>query len=148
MKIDDCCCDARAAGVALGRWCLGCIFLFFGLGKFPDVTGFAGHLAEQFQKTWLPAPLLKLFGCVLPFWEVVVGAFLLLGLFRTSTLFATGLLLLFLVFGQVLVGNGQVVFYNTSYLFMTAALLFLGEYDRWVLFPRKTKDPGSAPPAA
>ena len=140
------CCDPRAAAVALVRWCLGLIFFFAGIGKFADPGGFANNLAQQYQKTWLPPLLVSLFARVLPFWEVIVGALLLLGLFRNSALFATGVLLILLVFGQALAGNGAVVFYNTGYLFMTAAVLFLGDYDDWVLFPRPLE--ANPPPAA
>ncbi len=130
------CCDPRVVAVALGRWCLGLMFLFFGIGKLSNVSGFAEGLAKQFEKTWLPSPLVSLFGHALPFLETVVGAFLLLGLFRNATLFVTGLLLLSLTFGQILLMQAQVVFSNTVYVFMAAALLFLERFDYWVVFPR------------
>lgn len=126
----------RAAAVALGRWGLGMIFFFFGLGKLADVGGFARHLASQFEKTWLPPVLLSLFGHLLPFLEVTFGLLLVLGLFRNATLLATGLLLSVLTFGQVLLGQPQVVFFNLSYVMMTAVVLFAAPYDRWVLYPR------------
>src|SRR5439155_20342944 len=96
----------------------------------------ANNLAQQYQRPWLARLRGSRFARVLPCWEVIVGALLLLGLFRNSGLFATGVLLILLVFGQAVAGNGAVVFYNTGYLFMTAAVLFLGDYDDWVLFPR------------
>ncbi|HWH71933.1 MAG TPA: hypothetical protein VNT26_21400, partial [Candidatus Sulfotelmatobacter sp.] len=65
--------DPRAAAAALGRWALGVIFLFFGIGKLPDVGYFAGYLAKEFQKTWLPPVLVSLFRHVLPFLEVTLG---------------------------------------------------------------------------
>ena len=135
------CCDPRAAALALGRWCFGLLFFFFGLGKFAHLSGFATNLAQQFQSTWLPQLLVSLFGHVLPFWEVTVGALLIVGIFPTSTLFATGVLLLILVFGQVLLGNGAVIFNNTVYLLAVTALLFLQDYDTWVLFPRRARAP-------
>jgi thiosulfate dehydrogenase [quinone] large subunit len=113
-------CDPRAGAVALGRWCLGTLFLFFGIGKLSNVSGFAESLGRQFEKTWLPAGLLAIFGHALPYLETILGVLLLLGLFRDLTLFATGLLLIVLTFGQVLLGNGQVIFSNTCYLFLTA----------------------------
>src|SRR5437867_1222224 len=117
MKANSKCCDPRVAAVALGRWCIGLIFLFAGIGKFGDLNGFANNLAQQYQKTWLPQVLVKPFGYLLPFWEVIVGALLLLGLFRNASLFGAGILLLLLVFGQILAGNPAVVFYNTAYVF-------------------------------
>lgn len=111
------------------------MFLFFGIGKLSNVSGFAEGLAKQFEKTWLPAPLLGVFGHALPFLETILGALLLLGLFRNATLFATGLLLLVLTFGQIVLMQGQVVFTNAVYVFMTAAVLFLARFDYWVIFP-------------
>lgn len=140
-------CDPRAMAVALGRWVIGILFLFFGIGKFTMGVGiFAKGMAQPFEKTWLPPILLNTFGHVLPFCEVILGALLILGLFRNATLFVTGLLLIVLTFGQVLLGQAQVVFFNTIYTFLVAALLFLADYDRWVIFPRRqiNKSPPSA----
>lgn len=112
------------------------MFLIFGMGKLGDANGFAEHLGQQFEKTWLPPALLSVFGHALPFLEVTAGALLLLGLFRNATLFATAVLLLVLTFGQIILMNAPVVFSNITYVFMTAAVLFLERFDTWVLYPR------------
>ena len=139
-------CDPRARALALARWVMGILFLFFGIGKFTmGVGNFARGMAQPFEKTWLPPILLNTFGHILPFCEVILGALLILGLFRNVTLFATGLLLIALTFGQVLLGQAQVVFFNTTYTFLVAALLFLADYDRLVLFPRQRTDKSQAP---
>ncbi len=141
------CCEPRAAAVALARWCLGMLFLFFGIGKLMMGVGqFVGMMSQPFEKTWLPLRLVQVFGHILPFAELILGALLLLGLFRNVALFCTGILLLVLTFGQVVLGAPQVVFFNTSYLFMTAAVLFLTNWDKWVLFPRCASRLQDAPP--
>jgi hypothetical protein len=71
----------------------------------------------------------------LPFVEVTLGILLILGIARDWVLFVTGLLLIALTFGMILQHQPPVVFYNTSYVFMTAALLFASKFDRWVLLP-------------
>lgn len=135
------CCDPRSGAVALGRWCIGMLFLFFGIGKVVGgVSGFAEGMVKQFEKTWLPQVLVNIFGHSLPFLEVLVGLLLLLGLFRNVALFGTGVLLLLLTFGQVVLGQPQVVFFNTCYVFLTAALLFAANYDCCVLFPRRRSE--------
>lgn len=144
MKTEsDCgCCDPRVAAVALGRWCLGIVFLFFGIGKIAGeggVSGFTQYLASQFQKTWLPSWLVSCFGCFQPYAEVVLGALLVLGLWRNVVLFITALDLLALTFGQVLLQQPAVVFNNTGYTFLAALVLFGARFDRWVLFPRPLK---------
>ncbi len=132
--------DARTAAVALGRWCLGLIFLFSGIGKLPAVGQFVRlYLAPEFKNTWVPGAFVAGFGHVLPFLEIAMGALLLLGIFRNLVLFGTGLLLLALVFGQIVLGHAPIMFYNTGYLAFTAALLFLGEHDRWTIPPGKPK---------
>jgi thiosulfate dehydrogenase [quinone] large subunit len=127
--------DGKAAALALGRWALGLLFLVAGIGKLRDVSGFATSIVKQFEQTWLPSLLVTIFGYVLPFVELLLGLLLLSGVFRRSVLFATGVLLLHLIFGQIVLMQPQVVFFNFGYLFMTAALLFFSEYDRWTLLP-------------
>ena len=135
------CCDPRSVAVALGRWAMGMLFLFSGLGKLNSIGGFVEGLLKQFKKTWLTPALVKPFGYALPFAEVILGLMLILGIYRNVSLFATAVVLGLLAFGQLVAGNPQVVFSNTVYVFLTAALLFLEDYDRWVLFPAR-RPPG------
>jgi thiosulfate dehydrogenase [quinone] large subunit len=132
------CCSPKTCAVALGRWCLGVVLLFYGIGKFPDVAGFVnGYILPAFEKAWLPQWLLVPYAYALPYVEIILGALLILGLFRNAVLFITGLYFISLAFGQVLLQQPPVVFYNTAYAFLAAAVLFLDEYDRWVLPPRR-----------
>jgi thiosulfate dehydrogenase (quinone) large subunit len=132
----------KAAAVALGRWGLGFVFLFFGVGKLLALRGFVNsYLLPQFARTWLPQWLLVPYGYVLPFVEVALGLLLLLGLARNAALVATGLLLLSLTVGQIVLQQPPVVFQNIAYLFFTAALLFLAKYDLWVLPCCNSKPP-------
>ncbi len=101
-------------------------------------------MSGQYRNTWLPNPLVGAFGHLLPVLEVLLGALLLLGLFRNAALFATGLLLIILTFGQVVVGQGQTVFFNTCYVFLVGALLFVSDYDTWVLRPPRAKQSPSS----
>ncbi len=145
---------AKAAGLALGRWGFGLMFLFFGVGKLLALRQFVNvYLLPQFAKTWLPQWLLIPYGYVLPFVEVALGVCLLLGLVRQATLITAGLLLLSLTFGQVLLQQPPVVFQNLGYVFFIAALLYFGEHDRWILSslrPKREGPPGPfrAPPAS
>ena len=140
MSTCSTCCDPKAIAVALGRWCVGMILLVSGIGKLSMGTGaFAQMLMPMYEKTWLPPLLLAPYGHALPYIETVLGAFLLLGLFRNATLSFTGLLFITLTFGQIVLAmSGKqesiaVVFQNMVYTFFAAGLLFLNEYDRWAL---------------
>jgi thiosulfate dehydrogenase [quinone] large subunit len=135
MNANCCQCDGRVCAVALGRWALGMMFFFAGIAKFPNVAQFAGYITSQFEKTWLPNWLLLPYGYALPFLEVGLGALLILGLWRNAVLFTTGLLLISLAFGQMLLQKVESV-YNMMYVFMAVSVLFLDRYDRWVLGPK------------
>ena len=135
MNEGKCCnCDPRIAAVALARWGLGVLFLFAGIGKFPHPVGFAKtFLLPAFQKTWLPDWLVLGYGVVLPFVEVALGVLLLLGIARDAVVFSTGVLLLSLAFGEILLSQPPQIFQNMIYLFVTAALLAASKYDQWVI---------------
>ena len=140
MKTNSACCDPKAAAVALARWCIGIILLFAGISKFSMGIGkFAEMIPTMFEKTWLPKVLLVPYGYALPFVELILGAMLILGLFRNCALFATTLLFISLMFGQFLLAMsgdekaGSGMFQNMVFTFFAAGLLFLHEHDRWVI---------------
>jgi thiosulfate dehydrogenase [quinone] large subunit len=146
MNTNCCQCDGRTCAVALARWSLGIALFFIGLGKFPNVGQFAReYILPAFKDTWLPQWLVLPYAYALPFLEVGLGALLILGLFRNPVLFLTGLLFLSLTFGQILMKKFDVVSNNMIYIFMTAAVLCLDRYDRWVLGPKPAVEPTSPP---
>jgi thiosulfate dehydrogenase (quinone) large subunit len=129
--------NSRAAGLALVRWMLGILFLFAGIGKMSGILGFVnGYLVPQFEKTFLPVALVRAYGLTLPFVELALGTLLILGVCRNMTLFVTGLTLLSLAFGQILIQGHAVVANIALYLLMTGALLYFGADDRWIVGPR------------
>jgi hypothetical protein len=135
------CFDSLAAATALPRWGLGLLFLFTGLGKFYYqgkwswenarwfVTGFL--LEDKFRESFLPRWLLMPYGTALPYVEITLGVLLLLGLARNLSLFAAGLLLLSLAFGAILMKDYAILHENLFFLCVTAALLAVGQHDRW-----------------
>jgi thiosulfate dehydrogenase (quinone) large subunit len=145
MNARCCGCDPRTCAVALGRWCLGMIFFFAGLGKVPNVGGFVQNILTQFEQTWLPKWLLVPYGYTLPCVEIILGTLVLLGAARNVVLFILGLCLITLTFGQMLLMQPAVMFYNLVYTFCAAGLLFLDEHDRWVV--PWGNQPAAAPPS-
>lgn len=127
------CCDGRAAGAALGRWALGVLFFFAGLGKIMGgVGGFVnGYLVPAYEKTFLPMGLVKVYGYALPFAEVILGILLVIGICRNCTLLLTGLTLISLAFGQMLVQQHATVANIFLYIILTVVLLYLDEHDTW-----------------
>ena len=119
----------REAAYALLRVTLGVIFLFFGIGKFVGgVGGFADGMTQRFAGK-LPSALVLPFAYTLPFAEVLVGALLLLGLFTSVALVLSGLLLVALTFGTVMLGDAPTVAHNLQYALVNFVLLYLADYN-------------------
>ena len=119
----------REAAYALLRVTLGVIFLFYGIGKFMGgVGGFADGMQQRFAGK-LPSALVLPFAYALPFMEVTFGALILLGLFNSIALVLSGLLLLALTFGTVMLGDAPTVAHNLQYALVNFVLLWLAAYN-------------------
>src|SRR5687767_5781297 len=95
----------RETAYALLRVTMGVIFLFYGIGKFISGVGsFVGNMNQQFSGK-LPAFMVMPFAYAIPFAEVTAGALILLGLFTRLGLVISGLLLIGLTFGVVMLGQ-------------------------------------------
>ncbi len=112
----------RTLAPLLTRTALGMLFFFAGLNKFlgPGPRGFMEYIVKEFEKTFLPSWSLMPYAYGLPFAELGLGLFLLAGLYRRIALFTTGLLLLSLGFGQILLGNHATVASIFLYIFLAA----------------------------
>src|SRR2546421_9923714 len=107
------------------------MFLFFGIGKFMGGVGnFAGGTAQHFAGK-LPSALVLAFGYALPFAEVILGTLILLGLFNVFALSLSGLLLVALTFGTVMLGDAPTVAHNVQYALVNFVLLWLVDLNRY-----------------
>jgi thiosulfate dehydrogenase [quinone] large subunit len=131
----------RETAYALLRVTMGVIFLFYGIGKFISGVGnFVGNMNQQFSGK-LPAFMVMPFAYAIPFAEVTAGALILLGLFTRLGLVISGLLLIGLTFGMVMLGQAPTVAHNLQYGLVNFVLLWLVELNRYSLdsiFGRKT----------
>ena len=119
----------REAAYALLRVTLGVVFLFNGIGKFMGGLGnFVGEMNQRFAGH-LPAALVTPFAYVLPFMEVLFGALILLGLFSGIALVLSGLLLVALTFGTVMLNDFPTVAHNTQYALVNFVLLWFVDYN-------------------
>lgn len=99
----------RSLAALVLRLALGMTFLVLGLGKLEAKRAgqYPGAMMEEAEKTHVPGlpnmklPLLKPYFDVLPYAEVGVGAALVVGFWTTLAGFASGLLLLSLLFGHL-----------------------------------------------
>ena len=119
----------REIAYALLRVTLGVVFLFNGVGKFMGGLGnFVGGMNQRFAGK-LPAALVMPFAYALPFIEVLCGTLLLLGLFSAAALVLSGLLLVALTFGTVMLNDFPTVAHNTQYALVNFVLLWFVEHN-------------------
>lgn len=119
----------RETAYALLRVTLGVIFLFYGIGKFMGGVGlFADGMNQRFAGK-LPSALVLPFAYALPFAEVLIGLLLLLGLFTKIALVLSGLLLVALAFGTVMLGDAPTAAHNLQYALVNSILLYLADYN-------------------
>jgi thiosulfate dehydrogenase [quinone] large subunit len=121
----------RESAYALLRITLGVIFLFYGIGKFSAGLGnFVGGMNQHFAGK-LPVAMVTPFAYVLPFGEVTAGGLILLGLLTRVGLTLSGLLLVGLTFGTVMLGDAPTVAHNLQYALVNFVLLWLVDLNRF-----------------
>ena len=121
----------RETAYGLLRVTMGVIFLFFGVGKFiGGLTNFVGSMNQHFAGK-LPAAMVMPFAYVLPFGEVTAGLLISLGLFTRVGLVISGLLLIGLTFGTVMLGDAPTVAHNLQYALVNFVLLWLVDLNRY-----------------
>jgi len=121
----------RECAYGLLRLSFGVIFLFFGIGKFIGGIGnFVGGMNQQFAGK-LPAAMVMPFAYAIPFCEVVAGGLIVLGLFTRIGLTISGLLLIGLTFGVVILGEAPTVAHNLQYALINFVLLWFVDLDRY-----------------
>ena len=123
----------RETAYALLRVTLGVIFFFYGIGKFMvGIGNFVGGMNQHFAGK-LPAVMVMPFAYAIPFCEVTAGALILLGLFTRVGLTISGLLLIGLTFGTVMLGDAPTVAHNLQYALVNFVLLWLIDLNRYSL---------------
>ncbi|MEK6333551.1 MAG: DoxX family protein [Acidobacteriota bacterium] len=123
----------REIAYALLRATSGVIFLFYGIPKFRlGVTNFVGGMNQQFSGK-LPAAMVMPFAYFIPFAEVISGALIMLGLFTRVGLTLSGVLLIGLTFGMVILGQANTVAHNLQYALVNFVLLWFVDMNRYSL---------------
>ena len=115
------------------RLLIGLLFLVAGLGKFGGLAGFREYLNKEFAQTILAGPLLTIFGHVLPFAEVAIGALVLLGLFTRPALALAAFTLVALFFGKMLVRDAPTMTAIGVYFLITVYALRNSDENRFAL---------------
>lgn len=135
--------NTRDIAYALTRITYGVIFLFYGIGKFlTGISNFVGNMNQQFSGK-LPAFMVMPFAYVLPFGEMIAGALILLGLYTKVGLTLSGLLLIGLTFGLVMLGRADGVAHNLIYVLVNFVLLWFVDMNRFSLDDLFAKKPSA-----
>ena len=120
----------RKVAYVLTRITYGVIFLFYGIGKFRGgLSNFVGGMNQQFSGK-LPAFMVMPFAYFIPFAETISGVLIVLGLFTRVGLTLSGLLLIGLTFGVVMLGQAPTVAHNLQYVLVNFVLLWFVEWNR------------------
>lgn len=131
----------REIAYSLMRVTFGIIFLFYGIGKFmAGIGNFVGGMNQQFSGK-LPAAMVMPFAYFIPFAETISGALIFFGLFTRAGLTLSGLLLIGLTFGLVILGQAPTVAHNLQYALVNFVLLWFVDMNRYSLdslFRRRT----------
>jgi thiosulfate dehydrogenase [quinone] large subunit len=131
----------REAAYALLRITTGIVFLFYGVEKFMAGIGNVASGMSQHFAGKLPSMLVLPFAYVLPFGEVLAGTLIVFGLFTRVGLIISGLLLIGLTFGMVMLGDAPTVAHNLQYALVNFVLLWFVDLNRYsldALFRRRT----------
>ena len=125
--------NARSLAYALARITYGVIFLFYGIEKLRGgVSGFVGSMNQLFSGK-LPASMVMPFAYFIPFAELISGVLIVLGLFTRVGLTISGLLLLGLTFGMVILGQAPTVAHNLQYVLVNFVLLWFIDANAFCL---------------
>src|SRR5207244_10752846 len=119
----------REVAYAFLRVTLGLIFLFYGIGKFMGgISNFVGGMNRQFSGK-LPAAMVMPFAYFIPFAETISGALIVLGLFTRVGLTLSGILIIGLTFGLVILGQAPTVAHNLQYVLLNFVLLWFVDFN-------------------
>jgi len=104
-----------------------------GLVRIPKLSVFSSGMVKAFGHSILPASVVQAFGYALPFLELLIGLFVIMGLFTRQALLTGFLVMMALIFGSSMLEDWQNVFVQMMYaLYFVLLMLFLS-YNRYSL---------------
>jgi thiosulfate dehydrogenase [quinone] large subunit len=112
------------------RATLGVNILFHGFSRILSGNlAFAANMVQQFHGVSLPAMLVRFFGLILPWTELILGAFILAGAFTRLALAAGAALILLLTFGSALHQDWTTTGIQLIYALVYAVLIAFHRYN-------------------
>ncbi len=100
----------------------------------PKFQGGAGNIVgmfqQMFQGTWLPMPLVTLHARLVPWIELLLPIWLVIGWRLKWAWVAAALFLTSLAFGTIVAGKHDVAAHNFMYVLIACAGLYFSRFDR------------------
>jgi thiosulfate dehydrogenase [quinone] large subunit len=132
----------RELAYSLLRLTLGVNILMHGLARIlAGLSPFAAGMVKQFAATLMPPVLVHAFAIALPWSELFIGAFILVGLWTRTALVLGALEIFVLTFGISLAQNWSVAGIQLMYALVYGILLAFAEYNRWSIDAWRAKSP-------
>ena len=113
------------------RLTMGVNMFTHGVARMLNIEGFNSWMVGQFSKTILPEFMVSISSYLIPFAELIIGIFLILGLFTCRALLAGALLIVVLVFGSGLQENWNVMSSQMIYAIFFFMLSYFIELNRF-----------------
>jgi len=117
------------------RIATGMNFLVHGLARMGQVNEFAQNVASGFAGTSLNPKLALYYGFFIPYFELVIGLFIFLGLFMRQSLFLGGLFMATLILGKGLQHDWSVL--GTQMIYVLVFYLLLKNLEHNVFTIRR-----------
>lgn len=121
------------------RLTMGANMFVHGIVRIPKLDSFNIWMVEYFQDTFLPDFLVSLLAYSIPFIELTVGIFLIVGLFTRQALLVGALLMAVLVFGSCLKENWEWAAFQMIYALFFFTLSYLIELNKFSVDSIKCK---------
>ena len=118
----------------LTRLAIGTSLFGHGLVRLQKLDKSGHGMANLFQHSILPQPVVLVFGYCLPFLEFGIGLLTLTGLFTRQAAVTGALLMILLIFGSTTVEQWDGISTQLIHLaFFVGLLIFVDRYDSWSL---------------
>ena len=117
----------------LARITLGINLFLHGFVRIPKLEIFANGLTQGFEGTMLPLALVAVVAYAIPFIEVVLGIFILLGIYSKKVLAAAAIFIMLLITGCAFKEDWSAIGTQMLYALFIFFLLKNLEYEVWTL---------------
>jgi thiosulfate dehydrogenase [quinone] large subunit len=115
----------------LARLPIGMSFFGHGFIRLTKLSGFSQGMVIQFSKSFLPGQFVLAFSYILPFFELIIGLLLLLGLFTRFSIVLGMVVILALIAGSSIIEQWNAVFIQMFYGAYLAVLFYFTRYNRF-----------------